>query len=77
MKLREVDPLEPQPGDLVRIYTPIDTEDPDHSVNWDEGRVVKNSSEEIELCNKYDDLMPFEHSLDEAFQSVYYIVEEA
>ena len=73
MKLREVDPLEPQPGDLVRIYTPIDTEDPDRSCNWEEGVVKLNNSEEIifgEGCH-------YAHEEDVYFQSVYYIVEEA
>lgn len=73
MKLREVDPLEPQPGDLVRIYTPIDTEDPDHSVNWDEGRVVTNTSDEIYLEPGYR----YQHELDKRWQTIYYIVEEA
>lgn len=73
MKLREVDPLEPQPGDLVRIYTPIDTEDPDHSINWDEGIVDKNSEIEIVLEPGYR----YQHELDELCGSIYYIVEEA
>lgn len=72
MKLREVDPLEPQPGDRVRIYTPIYT-DPDHPTNWDEGIVSKNT--EMELVLEPDE--SFHHAADEAFGSIYYIVEEA
>jgi len=77
MKLREVDPLEPQPGDLVRIYTPIDTEDPDHAMNWDEGVVEANTYDYIEIILSEGGLRSFIHELDEHFQSVYYIVEEA
>lgn len=71
MKLREVGPLEPQPGDRVRIYTPHYT-DPDHPMNWDEGIVDKNS--EIEIMFEAGYL--FQHELDEHFGSIYYIVEE-
>ena len=73
MKLREVDPLEPQPGDLVRIYTPMCTEDPDRSNNWEEGVVKTNNSEEIIFGEDYF----YSHELDKHLQSVYYIVEEA
>lgn len=72
MKLREVDPLEPQPGDRVRIYTPHYT-DPDHPMNWDEGIVSKNTEIEIVLEPGYR----FQHELDEYCDSIYYIVEEA
>lgn len=76
MKLREVDPLEPQPGDLVRIYTPHFT-DPDHPMNWDEGIVTKNSEIELELAHIDGTERSFFHGLDEQFGSIYYIVEEA
>lgn len=71
MKLREVDPLEPQPGDRVRIYTPHYT-DPDHPTNWDEGIVTMNTGIELVLHPGYR----FQHADDEAFGSIYYIVEE-
>lgn len=76
MKLREVDPLEPQPGDLVRIYTPTH-EDPDHAINWNEGIVIRNCYEYIELSTPDGTPLSFVHELDEHLGSIYYIVEEA
>lgn len=77
MKLREVDPFEPQPGDLVRIYTPYVMEDPDHPMNWDEGIVVENRYEYLGLTTPNGAERSFVHELDEHFGSIYYIVEEA
>lgn len=76
MKLREVDPLEPQPGDLVRIYTPTH-EDPDHAMNWDEGVVKTNSFEGIVLHRSVGRAGYYDHAISEALGSIYYIVEEA
>ena len=78
MKLREVDPLEPQPGEQVRIYTPFPTVDPDHQMNWDEGEVMLNTSDVMVLATMSEGTaLSFNHDLDEAFGSIYYIVEEA
>ena len=70
--MRKVDPLEPQPGDRVRIYTPHDKEDLDHPINWDEGIVDTNTEIEIVLVGGYR----FQHEFDENYSSVYYIVED-
>lgn len=77
MKLREVDPFEPQPGERVRIYTPYAMVDPDHPMNWDEGIVVDNRYEYLELTTTDGTERSFVHELDEHFGSIYYIVEEA
>lgn len=76
MKLREVDPLEPQPGDRVRIYTHIYT-DPDHPMNWDEGVVKTNSVDGIVLHRSVGRAGYYDHAISEALGSIYYIVEEA
>lgn len=76
MKLREVDPLEPQPGDRVRISTPFYMEDPDHPMNWDEGTVLTNAHDYMVIRTSSEPRI-FRHDQDEYYQSIYYIVEEA
>lgn len=69
--LREVDPLEPQPGDKVTIYTPYGIVT-DSAINWEEGVVEENCSEYI----KYTTGEYFSHDADVDCRSVYFIVEE-
>lgn len=69
--MRQVDPLEPQPGDFVRAYTPHDKENPDHPINWDEGVVSENNEEHIKFG-----WATYTHALDEEFETDYYMVED-
>lgn len=70
--MRQVDPLEPQPGDRVKVFSLIDEVRPHSPINWDEGIVLENDAEEFVL----DDGTRFSHEFDEEFSSVYYIVED-
>lgn len=69
--MRKVDPLEPQPGDFVKAYTPVDKKNPDSLINWDEGVVKENNEEYIEFGELF-----YSHELDEECETVYYIVED-
>ena len=63
--------MTPKVGDLVRVYTPYEGEDPDHPINWVEGGVEVNTELEMILENGFW----FLHTHDTDMGNVYYIVE--